>query len=170
MLHVWSRSSPSSEPRSARRAAGVDARRLLRALAQPSPPSSPPPPANRSPSPRSSRRACSPMASWPGSPPTCTSRPTSSGCGLYSGRGYSATGRHSRAIGCASSLGLARASGELLLPHEDLHERIRFVVGALTERGQPFVDWLLGPAAHARLRTAGFLPPREPKDAEGEQR
>jgi ABC-type molybdate transport system substrate-binding protein len=43
---------------------------------------------------------------------------------------------------------------------QDLHERIRFVVGALTARGEPFVRWLRGPAGQARLHAAGFLVPQ----------
>jgi molybdate transport system substrate-binding protein len=46
-----------------------------------------------------------------------------------------------------------------LPPSEDLHERIRFVVGALTTRGEPFVRWLRGPSGQARLDAAGFLVP-----------
>jgi molybdate transport system substrate-binding protein len=44
-----------------------------------------------------------------------------------------------------------------LPPEHDLDERIRFVVGALTPHGEPFVRWLLGPTAQARLSAAGFL-------------
>ncbi|MGI9148695.1 MAG: molybdate ABC transporter substrate-binding protein [Chloroflexota bacterium] len=40
---------------------------------------------------------------------------------------------------------------------QDLHERIRFVVAALTPPGKPFVRWLLEPSAQARLGAAGFL-------------
>jgi molybdate transport system substrate-binding protein len=42
---------------------------------------------------------------------------------------------------------------------QDLHARIRFVVGALSPAGQPFVRWLLEPDAQAHFRAAGFLGP-----------
>jgi molybdenum ABC transporter molybdate-binding protein len=45
----------------------------------------------------------------------------------------------------------------ILPPEQDLHERIRFVVAALGERGAPFVRFLLSPAGRATLAAAGFL-------------
>jgi len=46
----------------------------------------------------------------------------------------------------------------LALPAEqDLHERIRFVVAALSERGAPFVRYLLSPAGRDTLVAAGFV-------------
>jgi molybdate transport system substrate-binding protein len=44
-----------------------------------------------------------------------------------------------------------------LPPHQDLHDRIRFVVGGLTERGEPFARWLRGPIGQAHSSAAGFL-------------
>jgi molybdate transport system substrate-binding protein len=57
-----------------------------------------------------------------------------------------------------------------LPPHQDLHERIRFVVGALTAAGEPLMRWLLRPAAQAQVRAAGFLAPGRLDNAEGERR
>jgi molybdenum ABC transporter molybdate-binding protein len=45
-----------------------------------------------------------------------------------------------------------------LPPEHDLHERVRFVVAAMTPAAHPFVRWLLGSDAQARLATAGFVP------------
>jgi hypothetical protein len=56
-----------------------------------------------------------------------------------------------------------------LPPHEDPHERIRFVIAGITRRGEPFVRWLCRPGAQQRLRASGFLTPLEPSRAEGEQ-
>jgi molybdate transport system substrate-binding protein len=44
-----------------------------------------------------------------------------------------------------------------LPPTQDFHERIRFVVAALTVRGQRFVGYLLSSDGQAKLRAAGFL-------------
>jgi len=40
---------------------------------------------------------------------------------------------------------------------QDLHERIRFVVAALSERGAPFVRFLLSPTGRDTLIAAGFV-------------
>jgi molybdate transport system substrate-binding protein len=40
---------------------------------------------------------------------------------------------------------------------QDLRERIRFVIAALTTRGEPFVRFLLSRQGRARLSAAGFL-------------
>jgi molybdenum ABC transporter molybdate-binding protein len=55
-----------------------------------------------------------------------------------------------------------------LPPGQDLHERIRFVVGALTAGGEPFVRWLRGPAGQARMAAAGFVVSHGPGGVEGE--
>lgn len=70
----------------------------------------------------------------------------------------------------ARQLDAARVHTFELPPDTDLHTRIRFVVGALTERGQPFMRWLLGPDAQARLGSAGFLARSAPTAAEGQPR
>jgi len=40
---------------------------------------------------------------------------------------------------------------------EDMRSRIRFVIAAITPRGQPFVHWLLGTPGQKRLAASGFL-------------
>jgi len=44
-----------------------------------------------------------------------------------------------------------------LAANEDLHDRIRFVIAALTPRGEPFVHWLLDTQGQQRLSAGGFL-------------
>jgi len=48
-----------------------------------------------------------------------------------------------------------------LPPGQDWRERIRFVVAALSPRGEPFVRFLCGPRGQPQLRAAGFLEGRE---------
>jgi len=44
-----------------------------------------------------------------------------------------------------------------LPPSQDLRERIRFVIAALTRRGEPFMRFLLGQQGRSQLCAAGFL-------------
>jgi molybdate transport system substrate-binding protein len=44
-----------------------------------------------------------------------------------------------------------------LPPEQDMHDRIRFVIAALTSAGRPFVRWLLDAPGQQRLQAAGFL-------------
>lgn len=54
-------------------------------------------------------------------------------------------------------LDAARIQTVELPPEQDLHERIRFVVAALTPRGRPFTRFLLGAPARRVLLEAGFV-------------
>jgi molybdate transport system substrate-binding protein len=60
----------------------------------------------------------------------------------------------------ARQLDVARIRTLELAPEQDLHERIRFVIGAVSPTGEPFVRWLIGPSAQAVFQTAGFLTER----------
>jgi ABC-type molybdate transport system substrate-binding protein len=56
----------------------------------------------------------------------------------------------------ARQLNPARICTTELPPEQDLHERIRFVVAALSDAGRPFVRWLLAAEAQAQLVASGF--------------